>query len=226
MRFQESITTLCFIVVVLVAIDDNGTFSDIFTDDEYNQMQNKRIRKEIRDISDEQWDAIAAAMNIMKNIPTEQGKAIYGDRYLSYDDLVCQHARSTLHTGGDMGHFGPHFNLWHRAYILSFENIIMSIDPSIESVPYWDFRRDIIEQNSTSDMTDSIIFSDKYFGEYSTADDENGDYAIKTGKFAYWPINDDASELTYQCTDYYRNAFGLLRYKNHPFFCCVFLQND
>merc|ERR1719242_459588 len=58
-------------------------------------MTTKRIRAEIRDISDDQWTRVVDAMNIMKNLSESEGRAIYGDYYRNYDNLVCQHAVST-----------------------------------------------------------------------------------------------------------------------------------
>eukprot|EP01084_Bolivina_argentea_P139813 245914_1 len=112
--------------------NQNGQFAGLFTYNEYKSMKQKRIRKEIRDISNTQWKRIANAMNLMKYIPTESGHTIFGDNFINYDGLVCQHHRATYHIGGDMAHIGPQFNIWHRAYILAFENSLIAIDHKID----------------------------------------------------------------------------------------------
>ena len=88
-----------------------GSYSHLFTTDEYETMSTKRIRSEIRDISDDQWDRIAHAMNIMKYIPEDVGKEMYGDYYRNYDNMVCQHYIATYGEAGDMAHGGPLCNL-------------------------------------------------------------------------------------------------------------------
>merc|ERR1719242_999959 len=81
-------------------LGEEGLYSDLFTDDEYDEMTTKRVRAEIRDISDDQWDRVANAMNIMKNLSEVDGQAMYGDYYRNYDNLVCQHAVASF---GEMG---------------------------------------------------------------------------------------------------------------------------
>merc|ERR1719189_2053291 len=75
---------------------ETGSFSHLFTNDEYEMMTTKRIRREIRDLSDNQWDRIVDAMNIMKNTSESDGREIYGEFYQNYDVLVCQHAITSL----------------------------------------------------------------------------------------------------------------------------------
>ena len=84
-----------------------GAFAHLFTDGEYEEMRKKRIRREIRDISDDQWDRIVDAMNIMKYIPEDVGKEIYGDYYRNYDNMVCQHYIAAYGPSGDMAHLSP-----------------------------------------------------------------------------------------------------------------------
>ena len=62
-----------------------GMFSHLFTDEEFEEIsQNKRIRREIRDLSNDQWNRVATAMNIMKYVSEEEGKEIYGNDYRNY----------------------------------------------------------------------------------------------------------------------------------------------
>ena len=39
---------------------------------------------------------------------------------------------------GDQSHFTRPFGTYHAAYILQFEEMLMAVDPVIESLPYWD----------------------------------------------------------------------------------------
>ena len=114
-----------------------GPFAHLFTQEEYIDIsENKRIRREIRDLSCDERNRVASAMNTMKRVNDEDGKVIYGKDYRSYDSLVCQHMRATRHTRGDLMHLGPHFLVTHRAFVLAFENSLISIDPTIDGAPY------------------------------------------------------------------------------------------
>ena len=64
--------------------------------------------------------------------------------------------------------------VWHMAFILEFENALLSVDPSIGALPYWD-----------ECLTEPSLFSDDYFGN----DPEGEPYEVTSGKFAYWPIS-------------------------------------
>ena len=60
-----------------------------------------------------------------------------------------------------------------------------------------------MDANDTSDLSDSVIFSDEYFGDYYN------DFALMNGRFEHWTVNDNPSEVG--CGPEYQNAFGLLR---------------
>ena len=87
----------------------NGKDFDInsFTWDDYELLSQKRIRKEVRALSDDQWQRIVDALWIMKNVDQDTGREIYGTEYRSYDSMVCQHALCALSTWGDQGHRNP-----------------------------------------------------------------------------------------------------------------------
>ena len=200
--------TMALMASEYASASGSGPFSDLFSYDEYLSMTDKRIRREVRDLTEDQWDRIADALNLMKNMSTEHGRALFGNDYVNYDVLTCQHAQSTLYSQGDTAHFHPVFNPWHRAFLLRAENSLIAIDPEIEGLPYLDFRRDVIEQNSTFDLSESVIFSDQYFGDYNSF--ENEYFAVSNGKFAFWKIHDDPASLG--CDNpYSQNVYGLLR---------------
>jgi hypothetical protein len=77
-------------------------------------MDIKRIRREIRDLSNEEWVNIVKAFWKMKKIKTSIGKQLYGENYISYDDLVAKHMSATINKGGDLAHFSPIFPIFHR----------------------------------------------------------------------------------------------------------------
>merc|ERR1719384_2061909 len=114
---------------------------------------------------------------------------------------------STYGPNGDMSHFNPVFGVWHRAFMLSFENSLIAIDSGIDGLPYWDYRRDQEELNQTVDISASFMFTDEYFGDYQAAG------GVTNGRFGHWTVHSNASE--FGCGSFYQNAFGLLRVKEN-----------
>ena len=105
--------------------------------------QERRIRREVRDIPYSQWLKIADAINVMKFTDQITGVSKYGDKFYNYDYLSCFHGHASLTPLGDQGHFTQAFTPWHRAFLLMIEESVLAIDPTIEALPYWDYRRDL-----------------------------------------------------------------------------------
>jgi hypothetical protein len=146
-----------------------------------------RVRREIRTLTEEQREAVFAALNAMKNTSQEDGEEKYGPRFVNYDHIVVAHFRAASHPRCDQGHGGPGFLTFHRALELWIENSLVAIDPSIEGLPYWDYNIDF----NTSNPRDSIMWSDDWFGENS-GDPENMSM-IRNGRFSHWHVNANAS---------------------------------
>ena len=168
-------------------------------------MNKKRIRKEIRDLSPVEWSKVVRAMWIMKNTANIPGKKLYGNRFTQYDELLMQHISAALDPRGDHGHFGPVFGLFHRAWLLKFENSLLAIDPSIKGMPYWDFARDMtpLSQHYPS------AFSAKYFGSRIG---QASDYAVVDGPFAKWTV----PKNTNGHSNIHTNPFGYIRHPLNP----------
>ena len=98
----------------------------------------KRVRRELRSLSDDEWDRVVDAMWTMKTMSAADGAALYGASFRNYDALVVKHAVATTDNRGDQAHFGPQFQTWHGAFILEFEMSLLAIDPAIGACPYWD----------------------------------------------------------------------------------------
>ena len=49
------------------------------------------MRREIRDLKKQEWNIVVKALNVMKLVPTEAGKKMYGEPYISYDELIVIH---------------------------------------------------------------------------------------------------------------------------------------
>ena len=141
-------------------------------------LEEKRIRREIRSLSMEEWDKVVNAMWVMKTTSMTDGKASYGEAFKTYDSFVLKHALATTDTRGDQAHFGAHFISWHATFVLEFENALLAVDPTIGAVPYWD-----------ECLSEPSAFTEDYFGT-----DPSGDpFIVSDGKFANWPIVTDFS---------------------------------
>jgi len=81
----------------------------------------------------------------MKFTPTWEGQAKYGKDFFNYNDLLLEHAVATLDPRGDLGHNGQHLLVYHKMFVLKFENSMLAVDPEILGVPYWDLRDDPYE---------------------------------------------------------------------------------
>ena len=79
----------------------------------------------------------------MKNTTSAEGKAKYGDRFVSHDDLTVMHACSVVDPRCDQAHQGPQFATFHRAFVLAWENSLLSVlsvvkpTSSVSAMPYW-----------------------------------------------------------------------------------------
>jgi len=116
-----------------------------------------RLRKEIRDLDQDEWQRVVRAIWIMKETPTYVGRQKYGKLYCSYDRLILKHVRAALYYKGDQAHFTVIFPVYHRLWLLQFENALLSIDSSISGLPYFDFKREGGPYISA--------FSDQYLGD-------------------------------------------------------------
>ena len=134
----------------------------------------QRIRKEVRTLSSSEWENVVTAFWIMKNTSQSEGAALYGSAFKNYDYFTSQHAVTTTDLRGDQGHFSAAFMTWHCGFLLQFENSLLSINPDIGALPYWDLTR-----------TTPSIFTDQYFGSVPGSGN-NG--IVSNGQFAYWPI--------------------------------------
>jgi len=146
-------------------------------------------------------------MDTMKHMNSTDGRARYGAHFISYDELVAKHLAAAADPRCDQAHLGPAFATYHRAFTLQFELSLMSIDPTIAALPYWDYN---IEANMTDPRT-SQIWSAGWFGS-SEGDPDHG-HSISDGFFASWRVRANASEISD-----YASPYNLLRspWNNNP----------
>ena len=146
---------------------------------EVNQIQ--RIRKEIRTLSPAQLRRFFSAVNVMKTLSSFEGIRQFGAAFKNYDYFVAKHFVAAKDIRGDQGHFSSAFMTFHGLFVLEFENCILSIDPQIGALPYWNW-------NDTS----SSVFTNDMFGS-APGSGFNGQ--VVDGAFANWTIARMSSEI-------------------------------
>lgn len=100
-----------------------------------------RIRREVRTLSDTEWQAVTEVINTMnkRGILRKFGR-LHG------------FALETAHKGAA-------FLPWHRVFLAHFEEEMRKINPAV-SVPYWDYTID----NNITKPTDSVLWTECFFG--------------------------------------------------------------
>ena len=134
------------------------------------------IRKELRELSTDEWTRYAAAVRQCK------AGFIDGAEFPNYDSLVAHHATATANgsspepaIGGiDQAHYGPKFLVYHSMIIRSFELCIQHHDPTV-AAHYWDWTKDTDEAQTVVPPT-----STAFYGAYGTSSNE---YAPVGGYF-------------------------------------------
>ncbi|KAK3262164.1 hypothetical protein CYMTET_28965 [Cymbomonas tetramitiformis] len=94
-----------------------------------------RVRKDLSKWTDAEFDKLVDAMFVMRNTDMLRGQQLYGDYFRSYGYFVAKHVIASTDTRGDQGHYGSHFLMWHKAFLLEFENSLLAIDQSLDAVP-------------------------------------------------------------------------------------------
>lgn len=145
-----------------------------------------RVRREWRTLSTTQRSRVVRAMWIMRTVPTESGRMHYGPKYRAWEDFVVQHACAVLDPRCDQGHYGPIFIIFHRAFLLQFEDSLLSVDPEIGALPYWNMALDSSTGKYRHDKQ-NYIFSDNFFGSFRG--NEQSNFVVTDGQFANWPID-------------------------------------
>merc|ERR1712136_10213 len=132
----------------------------------------QRVRREIMDLTSEEWLKVVAAMHIMKGTSMSDGQSMYGSNFRTYDYFVVKHAVATEDSRGDQGHFSSAFATFHAAFVLEFEMSLLAIDSSIGAMPYWD--------GSSTGM-----FTSSYFGSVRRTGSDN---VVMDGVFSDWMV--------------------------------------
>ena len=153
------------------------------------------VRREIRDLSDDDRDAALDAMHEMWTTSEKTGSKKYGDNYHSSTYFVEAHHFNAAWQDGDHIHEGMGFLPQHMKMTNMFEQSMQAVDPST-SLFYWDFT---IENQAGDSIFDSYMYTEDTFGElrapsngyyWTYEDDELDDARIPNGRWKHIKVDD------------------------------------
>jgi hypothetical protein len=61
----------------------------------------QRVRREVRTLSDAEYRAYITALSTLTAVPTKAGRALFGHKYVSYNELLMKHAVAVTDPRGD-----------------------------------------------------------------------------------------------------------------------------
>jgi hypothetical protein len=144
----------------------------------------QRVRRAFHTLSRAARDKVYAAMWVILQVPTWEGRRRYGEGYLDWSELAMIHSVTVAMPEGDAGHPGTAdegrglgFAPWHRAFELLFENVLLLVDPSIGAAPYWD---------AAAETRGQPLFTPDEFGSVPGIPPHG---ILKDGAFAGWTVS-------------------------------------
>lgn len=90
----------------------------------------------------EHIDKFACALQVMDESSTKELREWYGDTAWAYPDIINLHACVAADGRGDQGHRTPSFMIFHKSFVLTFEEAILAVDPTIGAIPWWNMPLD------------------------------------------------------------------------------------
>ena len=169
----------------------------------------KRVRRELRDLSEVDRERFFDAVQTMYTTGTKDGRLLYGKKYRSARYFIEEHLNGAADKTCDHWHDDAGIANHHIAFTWEFENSLVSVDPTT-AVHYWDYTRDAAKESDTDDAAwkNINIFDEKWYGPVDNEGelDVPGQYIVSQGRFAYLSV-----EKTESSTTAVTNPFGLLR---------------
>ncbi|CAM9513044.1 unnamed protein product [Ectocarpus sp. 12 AP-2014] len=170
----------------------------------------KYVRREIRQLKDEDREAFFDALETLYRLPTPEGNAVYGDEYKGINFFVQMHLDGAGVKDCDHWHDDAGIMTHHVGYTLQFEQALQVVDPSV-SIPYWEYT--IESAQGLTDYGQSPIFAADWFGDASP---DNSLHTVDKGRWAYLPVMKATVILwgwlfLQDATDFVHNPYGLLR---------------
>jgi hypothetical protein len=167
------------------------------------------VRREMRSLLKDDQDDFLDAMHTLWGLGTHDGKALYGDKYISVQDLTTIHLERSSAQKCDHMHVGLGFLTNHVVLSNLFEQSVLAVDPRT-ALPYWDYTIDgefVAAAGNPETVFESYLFGEDVFGNAST----DTEFTVKTGRWAYTRLPQ------FQWNDTH-NSYGLPRapWNNNP----------
>jgi hypothetical protein len=169
------------------------------------------VRRELRDLSDDDRDRFLDAFVTLATTPTEKGRIEHGDHYKSLAEFELMHLNAAGDRSVDHIHDGLGIVTQHMAMTTEFELALQAVDSSL-TVPYWDYTYDAYlvklesgSQDRISDIfRDSELFTTKWFG--ATNEEQ---HTVTEGRFAYMEVPRSTNFSTHSAYGYLRAPWNL-----------------
>lgn len=133
-----------------------------------NTAVTKYVRREIRALSDDDRERYFAAMGVVYSLPLEEGRALYGKRFVNHGHLTSLHD-SYLYAY----HENLAFGTAHPGFQLKLERAVLAVDAGA-GLPYWDFT---IDHDLGAAWGDSPVYRKDWFGTVNNG--EGDDFRIR-----------------------------------------------
>ena len=180
-------------------------------------MAVKYVRREIRSLLDDDRNLFLKTLRLLYDVSTEDGQALYGDKYISAEGLLFRHLNGAGRSDCDHWHDGAGIVVQHMAFTLLTEQSLQSVDRSL-SMPYWEYAMD---ESLYSNWFDSDMFRDDWFGAASPT---SNDHSIERGLWAGVKLPDGNSYkekwniLKTGSLNPFVNGYGVMRspWNNNP----------
>ena len=118
------------------------------------------VRREIRDLSEDDLNSVMDAMYTLWSTDEDTGQALYGESYHSASYFSAAHDFNAAQQDADHIHEGLGFLPQHMKLTNMFEEAMQAVDPAV-ALPYWDFTIDVAENKT---IFESFIFTEDTFG--------------------------------------------------------------
>jgi len=162
---------ICSVLVLACQDDDDDDPMD------EPMEENLKIRKNAKDLTDEEIDDYVNAILTLKATPSP-----YSDTLSYYDTFVRFHQMAverTKCTGTGVAHMNPAFPAWHRKMLILYEEALSEVSGKDIALPYWDW---------TDQASTDATFASRLMGGNG---DPNDEYALNDGPFRKdnWQVN-------------------------------------
>jgi len=164
-------------------------------------FNNVYARREIRNLTADEWNLYVDALWTLSNVSTENGRARFAcpsgrqEDYHTHAFFVALHTIGSFNTTCDQLHFSMMQEFAHLGWNTMLEKSLQCVHPSV-SLVYWnqayDHRLYANHTLGAESLLRSPVWNSTYFGGranyHNDTDNSNPHYFVKDGAFAYWPL--------------------------------------